>query len=141
MASSDVIQSRMDGLAAARRTLEAVMRAERAAIPGALTKIGQQAVTEIRRRAPLLTGRLRRSYAYEVGKGWVEVSTNVSYAPEQEFGTVHQPGTPHVRPGVEAVIGKVPLLVAAAMGAAGRAAGAGGGSGAAGRVSRIVGAL
>lgn len=142
MASGDAIQSRIEGLEEARAALEAILRAERGAIPKQLAVIGQQAITEIQKRAPLLTGRLRRSYTYEVDPQgrWVEISTNVEYAPHQEFGTQHQPGTPHVRPGIEAVAKKVPSLLAAGMGSAGRRAGAKFSSGA-GALGRTIGSL
>lgn len=142
---ADAITSRVEGLEAARAALESIVRAERGAIPEALTKVGQQAVTEIRRRAPLLTGRLRRSYTYEVDPAgrWVEISTNIVYAPYQEFGTRSITGTPHVRPGIEAVIPQVPALIAAGMAQAGRGAAPSlrGSLGAGARLGRTIRAL
>lgn len=118
MASKRAIRSQVIGLERARRSLERVVRREKAGALAALPLIGEQAVAEIRRRAPLLTGRLRRSYTYDVGRdgqsGYVDVSTNVVYAPPQEFGWSGGSGTPHVRPGVDAVTRKVPALVAEA---------------------------
>ena len=139
----DAIQSRVEGVEAARAALEAIIRAERGVIPEQLAVIGQQAVTENQRRAPLRTGRLRRSYTYEVdSRGrWVEISTNVEYAPYQEYGTVHQPGTPHVRPGIEAVIPKMPGLLAEGMSRAGLAAGGRFGGGASGVLRRTIGRI
>lgn len=113
------------------------MRAERRAVGTAgLTAVGQAAVTAIQRYSPLLTGRLRRSYTHDVDPGgrWVEISTNVEYAPYQEFGTAYQSGTPHVRPGIESVIPQVGRLLASPMAAAGRGAV----TGAAGAVGRAV---
>lgn len=44
-----------------------------------------------KKRAPVDTGRLRRSIAYEVHGAavpmWAKIGTNVEYAPYQEFGT------------------------------------------------------
>ena len=139
----DAITSRVEGLEASRAALERILRAERAAIPEALEVVGQVAVTEITRRAPLLTGRLRRSYIYDVDPAgrWVEISSNVEYAPYQEFGTSRISGTPHVRPGIEATIPQIPRILAEGMGRAARGAGSGGGGGAVARLSRTVSAL
>lgn len=121
------VRGRVIGLEASRRALERIIRAERASFPEALELIGQQAVTEIQREAPLDTGRLRRSYTWETGsergRAYVEISSNIVYAPFQEFGTATQTGTPHVRPGIEAVRPKIPALVAEAAGRAARGAG------------------
>lgn len=129
MASAGAITARVEGLAEARAALEKILRAEKAAVPAVLEVVGQVAVREITRRAPLLTGRLRRSYTYEVARdgSYVEISSNVEYAPYQEFGTQYQTGTPHVRPGIAAVIPQVPRIVAEGMGRAARGAGTFGG--------------
>lgn len=61
---------------------------------------------EIKGRAPVDTGHLRGSYTFNVeesGNTVVgHVGTNVPYAIHQEFGTAHQPGTPHIRPALDA---------------------------------------
>lgn len=119
MATRQLIQQRVDGLEEARRNVERVLRAESAGVQEALPLIGQEAVRRIRVRAPLDTGRLRRSYAYRVGQGYVDVGTNVHYAAYQEFGTRFQDGTPHVRPAMEELRGVIPDLVAAAAARAG----------------------
>lgn len=121
MASRSMISSKVLGLDRSRRALSAVLRAEKAAVGPALAAVGQYAVTEIQKRAPLLTGRLRRSYTYEVDPNgrWVDVLSNVEYAPYQEFGTRFISGTPHVRPGIDATLRVVPQLVAARVGQAG----------------------
>ncbi len=66
---------------------------------------------EIQARAPVDTGHLRDSYDYRVeGSGnrvVAHVGTNVDYAIHQEFGTVYQSGTPHVRPAIEANRGEL----------------------------------
>lgn len=141
MASRDAIGARVEGLEEARRALEKVMSAERAALPEVLEVIGQQWTTEVRRRAPLLTGRLRRSYTYDVDPrgAYVELSSNVVYAPYQEFGTSRGPGRPHVRPGTEAIIGQVPALVAEGLGRAGLGVGKGlGGLSSRARISALA---
>lgn len=124
MASRSAIQGRVEGLERSRAKLEKIIRAEQDGARDALPLIGEQAVTEIRRDAPLLTGRLRRSYTYEVSRrrGYVDVSTNVEYAPPQEFGWSGGSGTPHVRPGVDRVARQVPELVAEAVARRGRSA-------------------
>ena len=55
---------------------------------------------------PVKTGKLRRSYATRLeSKSSDEVvmrtGTDVDYAPDQEFGTSKQSGTPHLRPGFQ----------------------------------------
>jgi HK97 gp10 family phage protein len=121
------VKGRVDGLEASRRKLEKIIRAEQASGAAALALIGQQAVTEVQRRAPLDTGRLRRSYSWEVGsergRSYVEVGSNIEYAPDQEFGTSSQTGKPHLRPGIEAVVPKVGKLVEEAARRAARVAG------------------
>lgn len=137
MASRPAIESRVEGLEASRRALERILRAEVGAIPEALEIVGQVATTEIKRRAPLLTGRLRRSYTYDVdSRGrWVEISSNVEYAPYQEFGTRRIEGTPHVRPGIEATTRQIPRILAEGMARAGRGAAPRAGMGARGRLA------
>jgi phage gpG-like protein len=52
--------------------------------------------------APRDTGLLANSYEWQmVGNDTAIVGTNVIYAPYQEFGTQHQPGTQHLRPAFE----------------------------------------
>ena len=109
------VEIRVEGLEASRAALEAIIRQTKGDIRGSLDVIGQQWVSEIAGRAPVRTGTLRRSYTYEVGSGkggtYVEVSSNVVYAPYQEFGTSRIVGTPHVRPGTDAVARKIPALI------------------------------
>lgn len=62
---------------------------------------------EIKARAPVDTGHLKSSYRSIVESGSGDtvvghVGTNVDYSVPQEFGTQHQPGTPHVRPAIDA---------------------------------------
>lgn len=140
MASRSLIQSNVDGLEAARRALERVLRAEGAGARDALPLIGQEAVRRIRLHAPLATGRLRRSYAYEVGDGYVDVGSAVEYAPYQEFGTRFMDGQPHFRPALEEMRDVIPDLVAKAAERAGRSA-AGGGGVLGNIVRRVVGGL
>lgn len=110
------VEIRVEGVEEARRALEAVIRQTRGSVAGSLETIGQVWETEVKRFAPVKTGRLRRSYTHEVGTGpggsYVELSSNVRYAPYQEFGTRFTVGTPHVRPGTEAVIPQVPEIIA-----------------------------
>lgn len=137
MVSRSAIGIRVEGVEEARAALEKILRAESGAIPEVLAVVGEQWVAEIRRFAPLRTGRLRRSYTYEVGAGggWVEVSSNVIYAPYQEYGTSRISGTPHFRPGTDAVIRKTPELIAEGMSRA--SAGLGSGIAALGGLARV----
>lgn len=38
-------------------------------------------------KSPVDTGRLKSSFTHQVGDGYVDVGTNVEYAPHQEYGT------------------------------------------------------
>lgn len=140
MASRDTITTRVEGLEEARAALERILRAERGAVPAVLEIVGQVATREITRRAPLLTGRLRRSYTYDVDDAgrWVEISSNVEYAPYQEFGTYRIAGTPHVRPGIDATIPQIPRIVSEGLARAARGAGSRGGGAAGARLARTV---
>lgn len=117
------VSYKVEGLEESRRALEKIVRAEIGAIPGALTLVGQEWSTRTKRHAPVRTGRLRRSWTYEVGAegggAYVEVSTNVVYGPHQEFGTSSQTGTPHLRPATDEMRDVIPKVVAEAMGRAG----------------------
>lgn len=136
---ADAITARVEGLEEARRALSEILKAANAALPEVLDVVGQQAVTEIMRRAPLLTGRLRRSYTYEVDPGgnYVDVGSAVEYAPYQEFGTRYQAGTPHVRPAFDALMPQIPELVAEGIERAERGAAAGFGSGPVSRLGAL----
>lgn len=57
-----------------------------------------------KRRAPVDTGKLRASIKAQPAAGQPGVAiigTNVEYAPYQEYGTVHQRGTPFMRPTID----------------------------------------
>lgn len=145
MATQGQIEIRVEGVEAARAALEQIIRSSKASLPQSMDAIGQQWTTEIQRRAPERTGRLRRSYTWEVGRGgaWVEVSSNVVYAPYQEFGTRYIGGRPHVRPGTEAVIPQVPKLIAEGVRRSrlGFGASIGGSAGGAARLGSTIGRL
>lgn len=149
MSARQAIEIRVEGVEEARAALEAILRDMSGAIPEVLGVVGEQWVAEIRRFAPLLTGRLRRSYTYEVepGGAWLEVSSNVVYAPYQEFGTYAIEGTPHVRPATEIIIRKAPDLIAeglsrrSAARSASRNAAIGSGAARLGRAAARLGAL
>lgn len=55
-----------------------------------------------RQLCPVDTGRLRSSIVHQVGKDdrgfYVDVGSNVVYAPFVEFGTFKQPAQPYLRP-------------------------------------------
>lgn len=121
------VESRVEGLEQARRALSRVLRAEGRAVKATLTVVGQQAVSNIRaQRRPWRTGDLLRSYDYEVGEdsigAYVDIGSNLEYAPYQEFGTRYIAGTPHLRPGIERTIRQVGRLIAEGMARAGRGA-------------------
>lgn len=96
--------------------LGAFMSALQGAQIGSFTRTGVEKAAahlnnEIQSRAPVDTGHLRDSYGYTVeGSGEkvvAHVGTNVDYALHQEYGTVYQSGTPHVRPALEANRGEL----------------------------------
>lgn len=65
-------------------------------------RCGQAVKTEAQRRAPVDTGRLRASIAYEIGDEsplprTVRIGSRVHYAPYMEYGTARQgdPDVPH----------------------------------------------
>lgn len=61
------------------------------------------------------TGRLRASYTWRVGEDaqgpYVEIGTNVLYAPFLEFGTRKMAPRPHLRPSVNAIRSKITRLI------------------------------
>lgn len=62
------------------------------------------------------TGRLRASYTWRTGDGvdgpYVEIGTNVKYAPFLEFGTRRMRPRPHLRPGINAIRKTIQSLIA-----------------------------
>lgn len=62
------------------------------------------------------TGRLRSSYTWRTGEDaegfFVEVGTNVKYAPFLEFGTRRMRPRPHLRPAINEVTNQISELVA-----------------------------
>lgn len=67
------------------------------------------------------TGRLRASYTHEVGEDargpYVDIGTNVEYAPFLEFGTRHIAPRPHLRPAVEQETQRIATLIIAQLSA------------------------
>ena len=61
------------------------------------------------------TGRLRASYTWQVGEDirgvYVEVGTNVVYAPWLEFGTRYMEARPHLRPAIEELTNEIVALI------------------------------
>lgn len=68
---------------------------------------GVQVQSVARRLCPVLTGRLRSSISMRTGVDtegpFVEVGTDVEYAPHVEFGTVRMRAQPFLRPALEQV--------------------------------------
>lgn len=67
-----------------------------------LNRVGLKVQNEARKLAPVDTGRLRSSIMMTPGedaKGpFVDIGTNVVYAPMVEFGTAHSAAQPFMRP-------------------------------------------
>lgn len=61
------------------------------------------------------TGRLRASYTWRTGEDmggvFVEVGTNVVYAPWLEFGTRYMEARPHLRPAIEELRDEIRALI------------------------------
>lgn len=61
------------------------------------------------------TGRLRASYTWRLGRDargdYVEVGTNVEYAPMLEFGTRYMMPRPHLRPAINSLRTQITQLV------------------------------
>lgn len=69
-----------------------------------LIRLGQRAVRNMRQLCPVDTGRLRNSLGMTQGRDgkglFIDVGTNVEYAPPVEYGTSRQAAQPFVRPGL-----------------------------------------
>lgn len=65
---------------------------------------GMLVAQRAQQKAPVLTGRLKRSlhptipHQVSIGVQQTEVGTNVEYAKFPEFGTIHQKEQPYLRP-------------------------------------------
>lgn len=83
-------------------------------VPGTKTRVHQASAPG--EPPAVLEGRLRSSYNWRTGqdaKGFfVEVGTNVEYAPFLEFGTVKMEARPHVRPAVEGLRTRITAAIA-----------------------------
>lgn len=71
---------------------------------GIVRKSASDLKSQAQRFAPVDTGNLRQSIITRAtGPLESEISSTADYAVYQEYGTRHQPGTPHMRPALEAV--------------------------------------
>ena len=66
---------------------------------------------EVKKRAPVDTGRLRRAIHTKLGKMKATVISGVDYNNYLEFGTSRMKAKPHFRPGMEASKSKVVKVV------------------------------
>lgn len=73
-----------------------------------LIRLGHRAVRAMRQFCPVDTGRLRNSIGMTQGRDgrglFIDVGTNLDYAPPVEFGTRHQEPQPFVRRGLEQTV-------------------------------------
>jgi hypothetical protein len=131
-----------DALGDAARNLSAVLTAGAHAGRHAMHDVGVEVTNEVRRlvsqpgtgrvysrrgvahrasspgEPPAVdTGRLRSSYGWRVAGGlggwFVEVGTNVRYAPMLEFGTSRMAARPHLRPAIERTTVRIGGIIAA----------------------------
>lgn len=93
--------------------IDEAIEAKDQAIARALETIGLVAERYAKEYAPVDTGRLRNSITHETApeEGAVYIGTNVEYAPYQEFGTIHQKGTPFLRPALDNHLGEYEQIV------------------------------
>lgn len=85
------------------RGLQAAVREVRLRTDGDLLRLALSIQNAARRYSPVDTGRLRSSIQASALKrdrrgSYVEVGTNVEYAPYVEFGTIRQAPQPFLRP-------------------------------------------
>lgn len=76
---------------------EEKMLAGEAAANAAQDVLGNAVLDEARSRVPVLTGNLRDSLTYSDGV----VSTDVVYAGQVEYGGIHNPPEPYMRPAAD----------------------------------------
>jgi HK97 gp10 family phage protein len=71
-------------------------------LPAAGEKGGREVQHRAQSAAPVRTGALARSIRAEATGNEITVGTPVRYAAFQEYGTVHTPAAPYLRPALEA---------------------------------------
>lgn len=76
-----------------------------------LARVGLRVQNAARQLCPVDTGRLRSSIVSQPGRDargpYVDVGTNVEYAPFVEFGTSRAPAQPFLRPALAEVAGYI----------------------------------
>ena len=98
------MRRRVRGVAATRARLRRVAAAAEGAAKGVVMRTTLDVHAGARVAAPVDTGRLRNSLAWEIDASGLNavVGTNVSYAPFLEFGTRFMPAQPYLFPALEA---------------------------------------
>lgn len=85
-----------------RAALERELRGIGARTEQDLIRLGIRVQNQARKYCPVDTGRLRSSIQHVPGRDargvYVDVGTNVEYAPHVEFGTQRQAAQPYLRP-------------------------------------------
>lgn len=88
--------------AAFRRALPGALAQIKLRSEGDLQRLGIIVQNEARKLAPVDTGRLRASIQHVMGRDgrgpYVDVGTNVEYAPHVEYGTQNSAAQPFMRP-------------------------------------------
>lgn len=81
-----------------------------------LLRLGLRVQNEARKFCPVDTGRLRSSIQHVPGRDdrgpYVDVGSNVKYAPFIEFGTFRAMAQPYLRPALAAAVGYAPAELA-----------------------------
>ena len=78
-------------------------------------ELADDVLTQARTLVPVLTGNLRDSLHKETGPGFSRVVTDVVYAGEVEYGGLHNPPEPYMRPAADTVNGERAALAAKAV--------------------------
>lgn len=80
------------------------------AVEAGKDSLGQEVLRSAQDAVPVLTGHLRDSLTYEGGPEISRVYTDVVYATQVEYGGIHNPPEPYMRPAADLVDGEVAAL-------------------------------
>jgi HK97 gp10 family phage protein len=117
-ASSHKLEFTLQGREELKKQFNSVAEAVGTAKARTALKAGGLVIqNDAKRRAPYLTGTLRRSIAMEDGPGATEITigTDVEYAGFVEFGTYKMAARPYLRPAFDENIPEVTRTIAEAL--------------------------
>lgn len=99
------------GADALTATLAAKAVASEIAVQAGIDELGQEILRFAQDAVPVLTGHLRDSLTYERGLGSGRVFTDVVYAGQVEYGGLHNPPEPYMRPAADLADGSAAVVV------------------------------